>query len=253
MAYTVKKLAEISGVSVRTLHFYDEIDLLKPAYLGANGYRYYEEEQLLMLQQILFFRELGFELRQIESILSQNNFNKVKALKAHRHVLLQQAEQTEQLIKTIDKTIEKLTGGKKMKAKEMFAGFDPKKQAEHEQYLIKRFGEDARTGIEQSKRKVQNWTKTDWEQSRSEWDAICKELVRMMKDGATSESAQVQRTIQRHYEWLKRFWTPTKESYGGHGQFILDTELAAAYNAYHPELAGFMSNAIQVFADRELS
>ena len=73
MAYTVKKLAAMSGVSVRTLHFYDEVGLLKPAYVGANGYRFYEEAQLLTLQQILFYRELGFELKQIKRILGRNN------------------------------------------------------------------------------------------------------------------------------------------------------------------------------------
>ena len=74
MSYTIKKLAVMSGVSVRTLHFYDEVGLLKPAYIGANGYRHYEEPQLLMLQQILFYRELGFELKRIKEILSQRKF-----------------------------------------------------------------------------------------------------------------------------------------------------------------------------------
>ena len=78
MVYTVTKLAKISGVSVRTLHWYDKVGLLKPSYHGANGYRYYEEEQLLMLQQILFFRELGFELKQIEKILGRGDFDKMK-------------------------------------------------------------------------------------------------------------------------------------------------------------------------------
>lgn len=84
MAYTVKKLAKISGVSVRTLHWYDEVGLLKPAYHGSNGYRYYEEEQLLILQQILFFRELGFELKQIRKVLGRTDFDKMVALSSHR-------------------------------------------------------------------------------------------------------------------------------------------------------------------------
>ena len=87
MAYTVKELAKISGVSVRTLHWYDEIGLLKPAYHGANSYRYYEEVQLLLLQQILFFREPGFNLNDIQKLLSQNDFDNIKALYAHRKVL----------------------------------------------------------------------------------------------------------------------------------------------------------------------
>src|SRR6187455_3679184 len=98
MAYTVKKLAGMSGVSVRTLHFYDEVALLKPAYHGANGYRFYEEPQLLTLQQILFYRELGFELKQIKRILGRKNFEKVAALKSHREVLEKNATRTRTLI-----------------------------------------------------------------------------------------------------------------------------------------------------------
>src|ERR1700694_3526656 len=87
MAYTVKQVAAMSGVSVRTLHFYDETGLLKPAYYGANGYRFYEEPQLLTLQQILFYRQLGLELKQIERILGRADFENVAALQSHRQVL----------------------------------------------------------------------------------------------------------------------------------------------------------------------
>ena len=104
MAYTVKQLAGMSGVSVRTLHFYDEVGLLKPAYLGANGYHFYEEAQLLTLQQILFYRRLGFELKQIKRILTRRDFDKVAALESHRKVLQKSLANTQQLIETIDKT-----------------------------------------------------------------------------------------------------------------------------------------------------
>src|SRR3954447_15662592 len=123
MAYTVKQVAVMSGVSVRTLHFYDEMALLKPAYIKANGYRIYEEPQLLVLQQILFYRELGFELRRIKEILSQRKFGKVAALKSHRQVLEKNVTRTRTLIETIDKTIKHLKGTKKMKSEEMFLGF----------------------------------------------------------------------------------------------------------------------------------
>jgi DNA-binding transcriptional MerR regulator len=123
MAYTVKQVAAMSGVSVRTLHFYDETGLLKPAYHGANGYRFYEEPQLLTLQQILFYRELGFELKQIEQILNRADFEKVAALQSHREVLEKNLARARTLIETIDKTIEHLKGTKKMKDEEMFLGF----------------------------------------------------------------------------------------------------------------------------------
>src|SRR6187401_1402532 len=110
MAYTVKKLAALSGVSVRALHFYDEVGLLEPAYHGANGYRFYEEPQLLMLQQILFYRELGFELKQIKTIVGRADFEKVAALQSHRQVLEENLGKTRSLLETIDKTIKHLTG-----------------------------------------------------------------------------------------------------------------------------------------------
>jgi DNA-binding transcriptional MerR regulator len=123
MAYTVKQVVALSGVSIRTLHYYDELGLLQPAYHGANGYRFYEEPQLLTLQQILFYRELGFELKKIKRILGRRDFEKVAALKSHRLVLQKNLTRTRTLIETIDKTIQHLTRRKKMASSEMFAGF----------------------------------------------------------------------------------------------------------------------------------
>ena len=124
MAYTVKKLSELSGVTIRTLHFYEEIGLLKPAYHGSNGYRYYEEKELLQLQQILFFKELGFSLKQIQKVLGRDDFDQLSALYSHRKSLNQEWEKIGQLLKTIDKTIKHLKGKKKMKDKEIFDGFN---------------------------------------------------------------------------------------------------------------------------------
>src|SRR5438445_728209 len=123
MAYTVKQVAGMSGVTVRTLHFYHESGLLKPAYRGANGYRFYEEAQLLTLQQILFYRELGFELKRIKRIVGRADFEKIAALESHRKVLQKNLTRTRSLIETIDKTIKHLKGTMKMKSEEMFAGF----------------------------------------------------------------------------------------------------------------------------------
>ncbi|MES2568988.1 MAG: MerR family transcriptional regulator, partial [Verrucomicrobiota bacterium] len=113
----------MSGISIRTLHFYDETGLLKPAYLGTNGYRFYEEPQLLALQQILFYRELGFELKQIQQILGRHDFEVAAALRSHRKVLQADLARTRRLIETIDKTIRHLKGTRKMKGQEMFIGF----------------------------------------------------------------------------------------------------------------------------------
>lgn len=123
MSYTVKKLAKLSGLSIRTLRFYDTIGLLKPAYYGHNNYRYYEDEQILMLQQILFYRELGFPLNDIQRIISSDEFNKIDALISHKQILAQSLDRTKQLIKTIDQTIARLRGKITMRDEELFAGF----------------------------------------------------------------------------------------------------------------------------------
>lgn len=123
VSYTVKKLAILSGISIRTLRFYDAIGLLKPAYYGDNNYRYYEEEQILMLQQILFYRELGFPLNDIQKIISSNDFNKIDALISHKQTLAQNLERTKKLIQTIEQTISYLRGTITMRDIELFVGF----------------------------------------------------------------------------------------------------------------------------------
>lgn len=252
MVYTVTKLAKISGVSVRTLHFYDELGLLKPAYYGSNGYRYYEEEQLLILQQILFFRELGFELKMIQKILGRSDFDTIIALSSHRKILQKNLERTRKLIKTIDKTIEHLKGSKKMKEQEMYYGFSKEVQAEYEKQLLEHFGDKVKASIAESHSNIKNWSKSDWDLSRKEFDEICKDLTKLIEKNLKVNSNEVQKIIQRHHLWLEKFWTPTKELYSAHGRFIVESDLCKAYEEYHPQLPKFIAEAIQIFAEREL-
>ena len=253
MAYTVQQVAALSGVSRRTLHFYDEAGLLKPAYHGRNGYRYYEEPQLLMLQQILFYRELGFELKQIKRILGRKDFEKIAALESHRKVLRKNVARTRKLIQTIDKTIEHLKGKTKMKTEELFAGFDAEQQAKHERYLIDRFGEGMKEGIAQTKARVKDWKKADWEKSSAAFNSICKDLVAAMERNLAPDSREVQTIVRRHFQWLKQFWTPNRQSYAGHADLIVDSDLRKAYEAHHGDLPEFTALAIKAFAETELA
>src|SRR5215510_8438933 len=248
MAYTVKKVARMSGVSVRTLHFYDEVGLLKPASRAANGYRFYDEAQLLTLQQILFYRELGFELKQIKRLLGRGDFDRIEALESHRKVLSKELKRTRKLIVTIDKTIAHLKGKKKMKTEELFEGFSPEQQAKHEEYLINRFGDGMKDSIAQSKRRVKDWTRADWQKSGEVFAEICRDLVVLMRQKSQPDSEEVQDMIRKHYKWLKQFWTPTAESYAGHSQLIVDSDLRKAYEAYDPHLPEFVGMAIKAFA-----
>jgi DNA-binding transcriptional MerR regulator len=252
MAHTVKSVAAMSGVSVRTLHFYDEVGLLKPAYVGTNGYRFYEETQLLRLQQILFYRKLGLELERIKEILNQPRFDKIQALESHRKVLRKNLAHTRQLIKTIEKTLEHLKGARKMKSNELFIGFDPEQQARHEQYLIDRFGKDMKKNIERSKARVKSWKKSDWAKAGEDFDRICRELVEAIDLALSAGSPKVQGLMRRHHSWLSLFWTPTRESYTGHSKLIVNSDLRKAYEAYDPRLPEFTAEAMRTFADAEL-
>jgi DNA-binding transcriptional MerR regulator len=108
--YTVKKLASLAGVSVRTLHYYDELGLLKPRYRQENGYRHYDEDSIIRLQQIMFFRELGFSLDEVGKIISHPDFDVLEALRSQRDLLVKKSERLGVLISTVDKTIKRLKG-----------------------------------------------------------------------------------------------------------------------------------------------
>lgn len=253
MAYTVKKLAELSGVSVRTLHFYDEIGLLKPAYCGDNRYRYYEEEQLLMLQQILFFRELGLPLNEIQRIITSKEFDKVKALKTHRAILEKQRARTKELLAVIDKTINHLEGNTMMKPEELYHGFDPAKQKEYEKYLVKYHGTAAEELLIQSKNRTAKWDKDEWDSIKNQGDALYKELAAAIDAGLRPESDEVQVIILRHYQLQSRFYDLTKHVYIGLSElYDQHPDFKKFFDVYHPKMIEFIGKGIEFFADKNL-
>ena len=146
--YTVKQLADLAGISRRTLHYYDEKGLLKPTSLGDNGYRYYGDEALLQLQQILFYRELGLELRQIKKILEDPDFDTATALQAHRRSLREKIKRLQTLIRTVDTTIMHLIGEVNVSEKNIFEGFSEEKQKEYEDEAVARWGDEAAESIQ---------------------------------------------------------------------------------------------------------
>ena len=252
MRYTVKKLAQFSGASVRTLHFYDEIGLLRPAAVGANGYRYYGEAELLRLQQIRFYRELGFGLRQIAEIVNAPDFDRLAALKSHRRQLLKRLADTRTLIATIDKTIKHLKGSKHMKTEELFDGFSQEQQARHEQYLVNRYGEGMRKQIAASRNRVKDWGRKEWERSKAEAEAIGKALLGAKQRRLPVHAPEVQKIIERHYRWICQFWTPNRESYTGFAELIVSSELRKPYSAGDPDLPEYTADAIRQYARTQL-
>ena len=253
MRYTVKKLAQLSGVSARTLRFYDEIGLLAPAFYGDNQYRYYEEDQLLMLQQILFFRELGMPLSDIGRILSSDDFDKIESLQTHKSILQSGLERTETLITTIDRTISHIRGKLIMRDAEMYDGFDPKKQQEHEQYMLDT-GVISQQQVDESWQKVAHWKKPNWETFKDEGEQLNQDLASAVKSHLKPDCSEVQILVKRHYTWVSNFWLPTKETYTGLAQMYLDhPDYRSFYNKYHPNLVEYLVEAMRIFAENELS
>lgn len=250
--YTVGKLAKISGVSIRSLHYYDEIDLLKPDY-RQNGYRYYKKEQLLILQQILFFKELGFELEKIKEILEKDDFNKIDALQSHRKILEQNIKRTKNLLKTIDNTIDHLERKKIMQDQEIFWGFEKEKQKEYEEYLVKKYGKQTEDKIMESHKNTKNWKKEDWDKVKVEYDSIYKELVKAIEKKVKPDSTEVQKLIQNYFQIISKFYKPTKETFIGLGQMYLEhPDFRKLYDKYHPDLAKYLAQAMKVYAEKSL-
>jgi|SRR5579872_379094 len=249
MAYTVKQLSAISGVTVRTLHFYEEAGLLKPAYYGSNGYRYYEEKELLQLQQILFFKELGFTLKQIGKVLGKSDFDQLVVLYSHRQALSYEREKISCLLKTIDKTIKHLKGKKRMKDREFFEGFSLVKKAEGgesyfsaEQTVMKNLKNSSEIG---EAVKVQIAKRANH---------ILAKIADCLEMGKKTSSKEVQSLIEEHCVFAGEFHLMTKDVYKALAQLYREhLAFRKQLDPIHPELAGFMAKAMTLFADQKLS
>jgi MerR family transcriptional regulator, thiopeptide resistance regulator len=251
--YTIKTVANLSGATVRTLRFYDEIGLLKPAIVADNGYRHYGREELFQLQQILFFRELGFSLEEIRKLLADPKFDRASALRAHRRKLEREISRTGRLIQTIDKTLAHLEKEVPMQEQELYAGFDPAKQREMEKEVLACAGEGALPAIEESRKRTRDWSAQDYALVSREYDELHCAFCEALRNGLSADSVEVQLLTGRHYGLVDRFWTPQKESYIGLGRLYCDhPDFRLLYEAYDPGLGEFLASAMRVFAERAL-
>ncbi|KGX90540.1 transcriptional regulator [Pontibacillus halophilus JSM 076056 = DSM 19796] len=253
MAYTVKEVAGLSGVSVRTLHYYDEIGLLMPAYKGENGYRYYEERELELLQQVLFFRELGMNLETIRELLQEQDFHVIQALKTHRKHLVQKAERLQQLVDTIDRTIEAKKGEWMMNPKEMFDGFQKEQQQEYERELIKEYGPDAEGLIKESWNNIKSWKKEEFDEMKEKNKELNRRFAELIEEGEAPEGKRAQQLVVEHYNWINAFYTPTKEVYEGLGElYVTHPDFKRNYDRVHPHLAEYLRQAMKEYASHNL-
>ncbi len=244
MMYSVKRLCDLAGVSVRTLHYYDEIGLLKPASHGENGYRYYDENAMLRLQQILFFKELGLRLDEIKQIVDSPDFDVVTALQTHKVALQQRLVRLNDLIHTVDQTISYLKGQADMDQSELFEGFSEEKQKAYEQEIRDRYGDKAFEGVTD----WNSYTAAQKKQIVAESKAIYRDLVANMPRG--HDSAEVQAIIRRWHEHLRYFYEPSVERLLGLADLYNDhPDFVKNFTKLHPDLPEFMRKAIQRYCE----
>ncbi len=242
--YTIKDIAELAGVSRRTLHYYDEKELLKPTMVGDNGYRYYDDDALLQLQQILLYREMGITLQQIKQILTQPDFDKIIALRTHRQHLREEIGRLQTLVQTVDTTLMHLVGEVKMSDKTIFKGFNDAKQEAYEQEAVEQWGNSAAQSI-------QLWRSYSDERKQAilqEGNQIYLEITANMDKGA--DHPDIRALLVRWHEHLYHFYEPTIEVLEGLGAMYHDhPDFNATFTAIDPDLPAFLKAAIAIYVD----
>ena len=246
MEYTVQKLGRMAGVSTRTLRYYDEIGILKPARINSSGYRIYGKAEVDRLQQILFYRELGVSLEGIMDIIASPSFDPARALREHRESLLAKREQLDLLIANVDKTLAAAEGRIEMSDREKFEGFKQKLIDDNE----KKYGKEIREKygaeqVEKSNKKVKNMTREQYAEVEKLSDGIMDALKEAFKTGDPAGEL-AQKAADLHRQWLCYFWDSyTKEAHAGVAQMYVDDErFTAYYDKEQPGLAAFLRDAI---------
>lgn len=240
-SFATGELARLSGISARTLQFYDKIGLLKPESYSGSGYRRYDETAALKLQQILFFRELGFELSDIKTILERPDFDLVSALESHRRLLEQKSERLDELLTTLDKTIKKLKGEKSMEIKDYYKGFSDKEVDAIRREAREKYGEKT---VADSEAKVLAMGKDKFDAVQKEFGEIYQKILANMDNGPQSKEVQI--LIARWRELMENFHHYTDEMILGLGRmYSEDPRFAAFYLKFHPDMPKFMTEAIE--------
>lgn len=252
--YTVNELASLAGVSVRTLHHYDEIGLLRPAFTGDNRYRYYGEDELLRLQQILIHRELGMTLAEIGALLDAPGFDKVDALQRQRERLEEQAKRYAGMVRTIDRTIARLKGERKMKDAELYSGIvSPEKQIEYEAWLVSRYGPQMQAEIENSRRAMGDLTEEERAVRMGELKAVEDGLAEGLRRGVPPQALALDPLIERHRSWVAASWGRdcSPEAYAGLADMYDHPDFRARYEAIETGFADYVIAAMKAWARRQ--
>ena len=242
MKMQIKEFARFTGVSVRTLHYYDEIGLLQPAQVDrATGYRFYDEQSLLRMQEILFYRELDFPLKSIEEILSSPNYDKTQALKEQKKLLILKKERLERLISAVDSA---------MKGENVMKAFDNTEFENYKAEAREKWG--STDAYREHQEKTKGYSKDKWNSMAADMDAIMGRFAAVLKNGDTPDSAAAQelvKALQSHI--TENYYTCTKEILFGLGQmYVADERFKNNIDKHGDGTAAFICEAIAVYCNK---
>lgn len=249
MEYKVQELGKLAGVSTRTLRYYDEIELLRPARINSSGYRIYGQAEVDRLQQILFYRELGVGLNDIKNIMDEETFDGATALMEHRRKLLEKREQLDLLIANVDKTIASQNGDVKMSNKEKFEGFKKKIIDDNEKKYGKeirgKYGDDT---VDKSNQKMKGMSQKQYDEVTVLESEVLKTLNEAFKIGDPAGGI-AQKAADLHKKWLCYYWsTYSSQAHAGLAQIYVDDErFTAYYDKEKPGTAEFLRDAILIY------
>src|SRR5690625_121283 len=242
----VKEVAKLTGVSVRTLHYYDEINLLTPNKL-SSGYRQYKEYHLERLQQILFFKNIGFSLKAIKNMIDDPNFNQLEALQLQKELLMKKRKHIDTLIKTVNKTIDYQKGEINMSQEEKFIGFDFSKN-EYEQEARERWGDKA---VDDSNERINKMAYNEKSEFKQQFNQIYRDLANMRKLAPDAE--EVQGKIGEWYAMLNKIGTYSYEAFANLGEmYVADERFTKNIDQFGEGLAQFMKEAMEIYSEARM-
>ena len=249
MSYSISQVADLAGVTVRTLHHYDEIGLLSPGGRSAAGYRIYDEPDLERLQRILFYREFGFALVEISAIVDNPHTDAVGHLRRQRRLLTRKIERLQKMVAAIDHEMEaremdiKLTPEERL---EVFGNFNP---VDHAEEAERRWG--GTEAYQEAQRRVSNYTKEDWLKIKAEHDQVAANLAALFESGAASDSEEAMAAAEAHRRHISRwYYDCSHEIHRGLGEmYVSDERFRANYDALAPGLSEFIRDAARANAE----
>ncbi len=238
----IKEFAEITGVSVRTLHYYDEKGLLKPAFIDKqSGYRFYDEKSLLRMQEILFYRELDFSLRSIGEILASPNYDKNKALKEQKHLLTLKKERLERLISAIDGAV---------KGENVVKAFDNSEFEKYKAEAKEKWGQTS--AYKEHAEKTKHYSKEKWTSLAEGMNDILAEFAICMKNGEDPDSTESQKLVKMLQSYItENYYLCTNEILAGLGRmYAQDERFRNNIDKHADGVAAFICAAIEVYCSK---